>query len=117
MWYVFNYSSLGYSTLEEQKQYCFMNDFKDNCCLSQKSLSNKSISMIEVLETSVKFDQKKNDYRYLGTSMFIFASIGSSIASIVIATLIIFLILKKQIQKDKKPLQTVRLSTRTSFYF
>ena len=101
-----------------------MNEFRDECCVSQRPVQIDRINTTgssEIPVQDISIVQKRDADRYLGTSLFIFATIGSTIASIIITTIVIFLIIKRQIQHDKKPQQPVRLlekvASRTSFYF
>jgi hypothetical protein len=121
------YSRCGFVTEEEQKNYCLYNNAeKEECC--------KSFQAPKVEDVAPKKDKResnknfKHDYKthYLGTSMFIFAAVGTTIGCIILATLAIFFAMKSKIQQDRRPPTKKVQNTskpqlaadeRTSFYF
>jgi hypothetical protein len=124
----------GFQTPEEQKQYCLPlvslnSDFDEVCCESFKTNSTNSTVKLAPLKTmessNIEKELKKDQDRYLGTAMVIFGFVSSTIGSIILATVIIFLILKREIQRNRRPLVVPQIpakenydaATRKSFYF
>ena len=98
----------------------------DTCCSSFKPVSSILNQSVKADDSTISLTEedylKESANRYLGTALFIYATIGTTISCIIMTSVSIFYVMKRQIHLDKMPHQNAaniadKISTRNSLYF